>query len=50
MFIFWDGLAWVSLPLRVLATFVVAIASYRLVEVPCRKYIRQWFSQSQPAH
>jgi peptidoglycan/LPS O-acetylase OafA/YrhL len=50
MFIFWDGLAWVSLPLRMLATFVVAIASYRLVEIPCRKYIRQWFSQSQPAH
>ena len=50
MFIFWDRLNFIWLPLRVLAALTVAVISYRLVEIPCRKLIRQWTSQPQPAH
>ena len=39
-----------SFPWNALTSLAVAILSYRLVETPMRKRIRQWFSQPQPAH
>ncbi len=50
MFILWDGLFWIWLPLRLVGLLAVAVISYRLIEVPLRKRIRAWFAQSQPAH
>lgn len=49
-FTIWHGMAWLPFPWNALLPLGAAIASYRLVEVPMRKLIRRWFSQSQPAH
>jgi peptidoglycan/LPS O-acetylase OafA/YrhL len=50
VFILWDGIGRIWLPLRLLGALVVAIFSYRFIEVPFRSRIRKWFAQSQPAH
>jgi len=50
MFLVWPGTSFLRFPLNVLAALLVATVSYRLVEVPMRRRIRQWFSQSPPAH
>ena len=49
-FILWEGTHQYSIYLRLLGALLVAILSYRVIEIPLRKAIRQWFSQSQPAH
>jgi peptidoglycan/LPS O-acetylase OafA/YrhL len=49
-FTMWPGMSWLHFPWNVLLPVPVAVASYRLVEVPMRKLIRRWFSQPQPAH
>jgi peptidoglycan/LPS O-acetylase OafA/YrhL len=50
IFILWEGLFFIPLPLRILGALVFAIGSYRLIEIPMRKHIRGWFAQSEPAH
>jgi peptidoglycan/LPS O-acetylase OafA/YrhL len=49
-FTVWQGMSWLSFPWNALLPVVLAVLSYRLVEVPLRKLIRRWFSQPQPAH
>jgi len=50
IFILWDGVAHIWLPLRLLGALLMAILSYRVIEVPMRSIIRRWFAQAQPAH
>jgi peptidoglycan/LPS O-acetylase OafA/YrhL len=49
-FTMWPGMSWLRFPWNALLPVVVAVGSYRLVEVPMRKLIRRWFAQPQPAH
>lgn len=48
-FTIWPGMSWLRFPWNLLLPVVVAVGSYRLVEVPMRKLIRRWFSQPQRA-
>lgn len=48
-FTIWPGMIWLHFPLNVFFPVIVAVGSYRLVEVPMRKLIRRWFSQPQRA-
>lgn len=50
LFIFWDRIMFVPLPLRILGALLVAAFSYWVIEIPLRGRIRRWFAQSQPAH
>ncbi len=52
IFTLWDGLPPLlsSLAARWLCTLACSALSYYLVEVPMRRRIRRWFSQSAPAH
>lgn len=50
IFTVWDGMPAPlrSIPVRWLCILVSSALSYYLVEVPLRKRIRQWFSQTEP--
>jgi peptidoglycan/LPS O-acetylase OafA/YrhL len=50
LFLEWPGLFWLGFPLNLLTALAAGLASYRLVEIPMRKWIRQLFSQPPPAH
>ena len=50
IFIMGPGMKWLSFPLNLPFALAAAIISYRLVEVPMRNQIRNWFSQPQAAH
>jgi peptidoglycan/LPS O-acetylase OafA/YrhL len=50
LFILAPGMRWLAFPWNILIALAAAIVSYRLVEVPMRKQIRNWFSQPQIAH
>ncbi len=49
LFILGPGIKWLGFPLNLIFSLAAAIISYRFVEVPMRKQIRNWFSQPQAA-
>jgi peptidoglycan/LPS O-acetylase OafA/YrhL len=50
LFLMWEGTAFMPVTVKLLCVLLVATASYRFVEVPMRRSIRQLFSQAPPAH
>lgn len=50
LFMISPAMHWLAFPWNALTALGAAVLSYRLVETPMRKRIRQWFRQPQPAH
>lgn len=46
----WNRLDFLPFPIKMLAALIAANLCYRLVEIPLRRRIRQWFAQGAPAH
>jgi peptidoglycan/LPS O-acetylase OafA/YrhL len=50
IFILGPGMKWLSFPVNLIFALAAAILSYRFVEIPMRKQVRNWFSQPPVAH